>query len=476
MYFHSLQFLFFLVLALALYWLKVDSKRWRIGVLLVASLAFYAVWSPFPILIFGWCALVDFLTTRGMARWKDRPKVRKALLAVSVVSDLGILCVFKYADMFYETAADLLGLVGVAVRYEPLGLLLPIGLSFVAFQAVSLVVDVYRGQLEPKFSFLDHLTYLLFFPQVVAGPIVRAKDLLARFNETPVLDARAGAEGLFRIATGMVKKLVVADLIATGLVDRVFASPELYTSAECLVATLGYSLELYFDFSAYSDIAIGSAALFGFKIPENFNKPYLAKNIGEFWNRWHVSLSNWLRDYVYFPMGGSRVAFPRLLFNLMVVMTIGGLWHGAGWRFALWGACHGVFLCAMRVFWKLTTPDGRPPKNIGRLRAFCGWALTFFLVVMARVIFRADDLPAAGAMFAQMFELSGGTANVGTPVWIAMALAMVGSLLPHKAWRLCCDGFIRLPVPARAAALVALGLFIRAVGTVEVRPYIYFQF
>ncbi|MDR0965507.1 MAG: MBOAT family protein [Myxococcales bacterium] len=476
MYFHSLQFLGFLILALALYWVDVGSKRWRIGILLLTSLTFYAVWSPFPILIFVWCALVDFLTTRGMARFPNRPGLRKALLSISIVSNLGILGTFKYADMFYETATELLGFIGISVRYEPLGLILPIGLSFVAFQAVSLVMDVYRGKLEPKHSFFEHLTYLLFFPAVVAGPIVRAKDLLLHFDETPTLDARAGAEGLFRIATGLVKKLIIADLLATGLVDRVFASPHLYTSAEVFVATLGYSLELYFDFSAYSDIAIGSAALFGFKIPENFDKPYRATNIGAFWNRWHISLSNWLRDYLYFPMGGSRVKFPRMLLNLMVVMTVGGLWHGAGWRFVVWGACHGLFLCVMRVWWKLTTPDGRPPKDIGRLRAFAGWALTFFLVVMARVIFRADDLPAAGALFAQMFEFSGGLANVGTPVWIALSLALVGCFVPHKPWQVCCDTFIRLPVPARAAALVALGLFIRAVGSVEVRPYIYFQF
>lgn len=514
MYFHSLQFLAFLLVSLVFYWLGTSVRpggessesgtaaegagaaedetspkppaglgawrpgtvNWRLSILLVTSLLFYAVWSPFPILIFLWMAGVDWLTTHGMGRWNDRPRVRKALLLVSVFSDMGLLCTFKYLDLFLGTGASLLNLVGIEVRHEPLNLLLPIGLSFVAFQALSFVVDVYKRQLEPRQSFLEHVTYLLFFPQVVAGPIVRAKDLLAHFRERPHVTAAEGAEGLFRILTGLVKKLCIADIVATGIVDRAFASPTLYTSAECLVATIGYSLELYCDFSAYSDIAIGSALLFGFRIPENFKKPYLAKNVGEFWNRWHVSLASWLRDYVYFPMGGSRVKFPRLLFNLMVVMTLSGLWHGSDWRFALWGALHGFFLCVMRTWWKLTTPDGRPPKNVGKFRIFCGWALTYFLVVMARVIFRADSVSDAMVMFRQMLEFSGGTANVGQAVWIALIVGSILVMLPQQAWRMSCDLFIKAPVPVRAVVLVACGLGIRAVGLVEVRPYIYFQF
>ncbi|MGI5864413.1 MAG: MBOAT family O-acyltransferase [Myxococcales bacterium] len=472
MYFHSLQFLAFLVVSHALYWAVHRCKAARLGVLLLASLAFYAAWSPFPILIFVWCAVVDFLAVKGMARWQ-RPAVRKLLLAVSVVSDIGVLCTFKYADLFYSTAAWLLGRVGIEVRYEPLGLLLPIGLSFVCFQAVSLVVDVYRGQLEPKQGFFEHLLFLLFFPQVVAGPIVRAKDLLARFGETPVLDSDAGVRGIYRIAIGIAKKLLVADLIAAGLVDRVFAEPTLYSSAECLMATIGYTLQLYFDFSAYSDIAIGAAALFGFKLPENFNKPYLARNLFEFWNRWHISLSTWLRDYVYIPLGGNRRSRPRVLLNLMIVMTVGGLWHGADWRFALWGAIHGVGLVIIRCYWWLI---GGRPKQHTLLGSAAGIVATFAVVVFTRIVFRASDLTMARVMFERLLEFSPGLANVSVPVWIAMGAALVGHYLPHRAFSLSADLFARLPAPVRATALVALGLAIRKVGMVEVRPYIYFQF
>lgn len=472
MYFHSLQFLAFLIVAFSLYWAVHRSKAARLGVLLLASLTFYAAWSPFPILIFLWCATVDFLVVKGLGRF-SRPGVRKLLVAISVVSDLGVLGVFKYADMFYSTAAWLLGAFGVAVRYEPLGLILPIGLSFVCFQAISLVIDVYRGELEPRHGFFEHLLYLLFFPQVVAGPIVRARDLLARFGEVPRLEPDAGARGLFRIATGIVKKLLIADLIAAGLVDRVFADPHLYTSAECLAAAVGYTLQLYFDFSAYSDIAIGAAALFGFALPENFNKPYLARNLFEFWNRWHVSLSTWLRDYLYIPLGGNRVSRPRVLVNLMIVMSLGGLWHGADWRFALWGGIHGLGLVLTRCWWWLI--GGRPRQHTV-LGTLGGIFATFTVVVLTRIVFRAPDLPKAWEMTRQLLEWTGGLANVSVPVWVAMGAALVSHYLPARAYGLATELFVRLPAPVRATVLVALGLLIRKVGMVEVRPYIYFQF
>ena len=472
MYFHSLQFLSFLVATFAIYWAAHRSRRGRLAVLLLASLAFYAAWSPFPILLFVACAAATHLAMRGMLRWEARPAVRKLLLVLAVASSLGVLAVFKYGDLFYSTAAALLGRAGVSVRYEPLGLLLPIGLSFVALQDISLVVDVYRGEVRTRFTYAEHLLYLLFFPQVVAGPIVRASDLLERFHGVPTLSAEEGARGLLRIAMGLAKKLVIADVIAAGLVDPVFADPTRYTAAECAVATLGYTLQLYFDFSAYSDIAIGAAALFGFPLRENFDKPYLARNLFEFWSRWHISLSTWLRDYLYIPLGGNRVSRPRVLLNLMAVMVLGGLWHGADWRFALWGGVHGVGLVLTRSWWWLA---GRPKER--RLPgALLGWAATFAVVVFTRVIFRADSVERALVMFRRMGELSPGLVNVGPAAWAAMAAAAALHLLPRRALDVTLRAFLWLPPPLRAAALVALALAIRQVGAVELRPYVYFQF
>ena len=468
----SLSFLAFLGVSFALYWAVHRQRALRLGVLLLASLAFYAVWTPLPLLLLVPWALVDHLCVRGLAR-TQRPALRRALLALSVTLSLGALCTFKYADLFREAAGWLLAPLGVSVREQPFSLLLPLGLSFFCFQAISYVVDVYRGEASAEHSFPEHLLYLLFFPRVVAGPIVRAKDLLARLRETPSLSADEGGHALYRITLGLVKKLVVADVLGAGLVDPVFADPSAYTSAECAVAAVAYSFELYFDFSGYSDMALGAAALFGFKLPENFARPYLARNLFEFWNRWHMSLSTWLRDYLYRPLGGSRVSRPRVLFNLMVVMVLGGLWHGADWRFAVWGGVHGVLLCAVRVYW---WARGKRPESTGWLAALPGLLLTFSAVVLTRVVFRAESLGAAGAFYQRLLLGTGGLANVSTWVWGMLAVAALSHASP-LAWRVRLgEAFVRLPVPVRAGVLVAVGLGIRHLASVETRPYVYLKF
>jgi alginate O-acetyltransferase complex protein AlgI len=237
------------------------------------------------------------------------------------------------------------------------------------------------------------------------------------------------------------------------------------------VAAVAYTFQLYFDFSAYSDIAIGAAALFGFTLPENFKRPYLARNLFEFWNRWHVSLSTWLRDYLYIPLGGNRCSRERVLFNLMVVMVLGGLWHGADWRFALWGAVHGVGLVITRIWW---WARGKP--NYGLLGTASGWTVTFTVVVLTRVIFRAENVELAWVFYQQLLEFSGGLANVSGLVWAALAVAAASHLTPPRLWDLSADLFARMPAPVRAAMLVGIGLAVRQAATVEMRPYIYFQF
>jgi D-alanyl-lipoteichoic acid acyltransferase DltB (MBOAT superfamily) len=395
-----------------------------------------------------------------------------------VVFNLGLLATFKYAEMLRETALALLAPVGVAVRTEPFGLLLPVGLSFYCFQAISYTVDVYRGKASSEHSFFEHLLYLLFFPRVVSGPIVRASELLERFRDEPRLTPEDGGRALYQIAVGLVKKLVIADVLGSGLVDPVFRDPEAYTSAECLVAAVAYTFELYYDFSGYSDIALGVAGLFGFKLPENFARPYLATNLSDFWNRWHLSLSTWLRDYLYRPLGGSRVSKPRILFNLMMVMVLGGLWHGADWRFAIWGAVHGVALGITRTWWWIRggRPDAQPEGwkswlSIG-LTTFC----TFTIVVLTRVVFRAKDMAHAGEFYERMLLLMPGLDNVSMLVWGMLAVAVVSHALPMKLYDSVGTLFVRLPSPVRAVVLVLLGLGIRHLASVEARPYVYLQF
>ncbi|MDY7227506.1 MBOAT family O-acyltransferase [Hyalangium rubrum] len=470
----SIPYLVFLGLTFALYWAVHRHKVARLSVLLVASLFFYMVWTPFPVLVFFGCAAFDHLIVKGLAR-SQSPKVRKALVVTSIVSNVGLLSTFKYADMFRETARSLLAPLGVTVRDEPFGLLLPIGLSFLCFQAISYVVDVYRGKASAEHSYFEHLLYLLFFPRVVSGPIVRASDLLERFRDVPSLTPEEGGRALYRIAVGLVKKLVIADVLGSGLVDPVFADPGAYTSAECLMAAVAYTFELYLDFSGYSDIAIGAAALFGFQFPENFARPYLAKNLFEFWNRWHMSLSSWLRDYLYIPLGGNRRSKPRVLFNLMTVMVLGGLWHGADWRFAIWGAVHGVALGITRTWWWIR---GTKPKeaSVSWLGAGVGILCTFTVVVLTRVVFRAPSLEHAAEIYQRMLLGMPGLANVSGLVWGMLAVAVVGHMLPMKLYDSVGTLFVRLPSPVRAVVLVLIGLGIRHLSSVEARPYVYLQF
>jgi alginate O-acetyltransferase complex protein AlgI len=473
-YFHSLQFLFFLTATFVLYW-AVHRHKWaRLGVLMAASVLFYSMWTPLPLVLFAGATALNHLCIKGFRRFESSG-VRRALLTLSIVGTLGVLCVFKYADLLRESARVLLAPLGVAVRAEPFGLLLPVGLSFFTFQALSYVIDSYRGDIQKERTYFEHLLYLLFFPHLVAGPIVRASHLIERFEDVPTLSTEQGGQGLYRIAVGLAKKLVIADVLGSGLVDPVFATPEAYTSAECFVAAVAYSFELYFDFSAYSDIAIGTAALFGFKFEENFNRPYLATNLFEFWSRWHISLSTWLRDYLYRPLGGNRVSRPRALFNLMVVMGLGGLWHGADWRFALWGLAHGAMECLIRVWWWVT---GKPPKQgpVAMVRAGFGMLATFLVVVLTRVVFRAPTLTRAGEMYARLMEGSTGLANVSTLVWVMLAVAVVSHVTPLRLFHRMGDLFVRMPVPVRAVVLVAVGLGVRHLAAVETRPYVYFQF
>lgn len=470
MLFHSVQFLVLLGVTFALYWLLHRHRTLRLALLMAASLAFYSAWHPVPLLLFAWMAAVN----AGYAwAWPRLPVyLRPGLVALVVTNHLGALALFKYANLFLSTLGWVGEKLGAWAPPAPWNILLPIGLSFVTFQAISYAVDVHRGLVKPVHGFFSQLLFLVFFPQVVAGPIVRASTLLERFEETPTLSVEAGSRGLYRIALGLTKKLLVADVLSVGLVDRVFGNPSAYSAAETAVAVLAYTFQIYFDFSAYSDIAIGVAALFGFTYPENFNKPYRATNLFEFWNRWHVSLSNWLRDYLYIPLGGNRGSKGMVLRNLFIVMVLGGLWHGADWRFALWGGIHGLFLMVWRLVW---WARGKP-QRVTLLRSAMGLVVTMLAVTLTRVIFRAPDLQVAGEVYARLFTFTGGLANVSTLVWVVLTGAVVSHYLPEPWLDRVATGFVWLPAPARAAVLVGLGLLIRQLASFESQPYIYSRF
>lgn len=491
MLFNSLEYIAFLLAVFVLYWAAVRYARLALGILLVASLIFYASWSPYYLILIIASSLVDF-TMGGLIARTAAPGRRKLLLWCSVVYNLGVLATFKYANFALEALADLVALVDARLA-EPLlraaltvdggfigdarlDFLLPVGISFFTFQSMSYTIDIYRGRLDPIGDYPRYLLYVSFFPQLVAGPIVRARDLLPQLAARPPVTDAMGGRGLFLIGLGLAKKVIVADFLALNLVDRVFASPGLYSSLELAIGVYGYAVQIYCDFSGYSDIAIGSALLLGFRFPDNFDAPYRATSLQDFWRRWHISLSTWLRDYLYISLGGNRGGAWRTYRNLMLTMVLGGLWHGAGWNFLIWGLLHGAALALQRAWQRQREAAGRRPLLRGPLGHAVAMALTFHYVCFAWVFFRAPTLEGARAVLEGIAAGTTGTANL-TPTLLVVLLAGAAThLCPRRLYDRVIESFASLPTLAQALAVVAVGLVLREMASVDVVPFIYFQF
>jgi len=469
--FNSVQYGLFLVVVFVVYWALVRVRLARMLFLLAASYFFYANWNPFFLALVWFSSTLDFVLSwaivRRDARWK-----KKLLVATSVAVNLSILGLFKYADFFIGAASDLVTTLGFDPIALRLNLVLPVGISFYTFQTIGYVIDVYRGDVAPAAHYHEYLTFVSFFPHLVAGPILRAPNLLPQFDRPARLSEEDGSRALWLIGVGLFKKVVIADFISINLVDRVFSLPEMYTSWEVLAAIYGYALQIYADFSGYSDMAIGSALLLGFHIPPNFERPYLARNLRDFWRRWHISLSTWFRDYLYIPLGGSRKGSWRTYANLWVVMLLCGLWHGAEWKFVLWGALHGVGQMATRI-WQ---------RAVGRDRARTAWGrvatifLTFHFVCFAWIFFRAEDLSVALNLLRVLFSFIGGAPNLAPQVAAVLLLGYALHFLPEKLEGLLRANFARLPASAQGLALFVLIVVLYSVTSSDVVPFIYYQF
>ncbi|MEO8877618.1 MAG: MBOAT family O-acyltransferase, partial [Polyangiaceae bacterium] len=387
----------FLFAAYFVFWSLRKQRLARALFLIAASYIFYfygtydnAVEKSVPLGPIGWSALclgiifvgssLDFWIGKQLAK-TEAPRSRKALLLCSIVYYLGVLSLFKYFNFAADSITSALQVFGVKVNPIHLRLALPFGISFFTFETMSYTIDVYRRELEPSKRYLDYLLFVCFFPHLVAGPIVRPHQMLPQLARTPEYDGAAQARGLFRIGVGVAKKICIGDLLSTSIINRVFDNPERYSSVEVVIAVYAYAMKIYADFSGYTDIAIGSAQLFGYELPENFDAPYISKDLQEFWRRWHISLSTWLRDYLYIPLGGSRGGSWLTYRNLMITMLLGGLWHGASWNFVIWGALHGVALAGTRMWQRAGHQVKLPPV----LALF----LTFNYVCFAWIFFRA---------------------------------------------------------------------------------------
>jgi len=463
MLFPTVQFAIFFVIVLTISWALMGRPRLWKPFIVAASYVFYASASwRFCFLLAG-VTLGNQLAARMLGRTAGERR-RRLILAAAIALDLGALGVFKYYSFFAQQFADLFHLFGLGVPLPLVTITLPVGISFFTFQAISYVVDVKRRLVEPA-SLIDCAVYLSFFPHLIAGPIVRAKEFMPQLASPRDPDHVAVGPGVWLIALGLVKKVVIADFLARTLVDPVFAVPQAYAGPDVLLAAYGYTAQIYCDFSGYTDMAIGLALLLGYVFPQNFRSPYRATGFQDFWRRWHMTLSRFLRDFLYIPLGGNRGGRLRTYRNLMLTMVLAGLWHGAAWTFLAWGAFHGAGLVAEHAL-----------KGRIRAPAWLKWLVTFHLIVFGWILFRSQSLALAGTFLARLFTPGPATLWSATAVG-AIVLTIGLQLLPAQPlerlqWRL-----ERMRPLALAMGLAVLIAFVAAtVPSQGVPPFIYFRF
>ena len=475
--FSSGLFLFLFAGFLLVYGALRRAATARILYVILFSLYFYYKSSGIYFLLLIFAATSDYWIARALHRTR-RPALRRLWVALSVAVNLGMLGYFKYTNFLVDMGNRLFGQGFLEFQ----NIFLPVGISFFVFQSMSYTIDIYRGQLRPLDRWIDYLFYLSFFPQLVAGPIVRARDFIPQIRSNPVVVTREmfGA-GVFLILTGLFKKAVISDFISLNFVDRVFDEPLLYTGFECLMGIYGYALQIYCDFSGYSDMAIGIALLLGFRFPKNFDAPYKSATITEFWRRWHISLSSWLRDYLYISLGGNRKGRVRTYFNLMVTMVLGGLWHGAALRFVLWGGIHGIAL-ALHKLWLSVVPGAKATgSEMKRGWRIAGIFLTFNLVCFSWLMFRAESMQTVTLMLHQIFfdfnapvipqVLTGYTA-----VFAFIAAGYALHFVPARIDERVRSSVTQAPMVLQVLLMAAMIWSVMQIKSSDIQPFIYFQF
>jgi alginate O-acetyltransferase complex protein AlgI len=484
MLFPTTAFAVFFALVFFLHWALISrTGPWKIFIL-IASYFFYGFWSWKFVFMLGGFTIVNHAAAVLIHRAPPGAPIRRRLIAWICIIDLGLLAFFKYFGFLTLTAFQFLNAVGLQVPEGPMAatlemagkIVLPVGISFFTFQGLSYVIDVYRNEIKPGKTLLDFAVYLSFFPQLVAGPIVRAIDLLPQIEKPPTrrmpLDTGRAA---CLILGGLFKKIVVANFLAGRLADPVFANPGAFNAPDTILGVWAYALQIYCDFSAYSDIAIGVSLLMGFHFPINFNAPYLATSMQDFWHRWHISLSTWLRDYVFIPLGGSRGSEWVTYRNLILTFLLGGIWHGAGWTFILWGAFHGLFLAAERLFRKIR----QRPTGVERTGL---WAVSwrriwvFQWVCVSWIFFRSQSVEDVTTLFKSLGNWSG-PVTLGAPLFLlALAAGWLIQFMDGTRLEAAWNRFSRFPAVLQGAVCAVVLAVILGLGPRGVAPFIYFQF
>jgi D-alanyl-lipoteichoic acid acyltransferase DltB (MBOAT superfamily) len=466
MLFNSLAFGVFLIIALILFWSAPRSHR----VYIIVGLSFFFYLYSYPIYFFllAIMTLFNFSFALEMAR---KPRYAKHFLVLAISTDLFILGFYKYANFATKQFGVLLSVAGVHSTFTLPEITLPLGISFFTFQMMSYVIDTYRGQPAEE-SFWNFAAFISFFPQLVAGPIVRPSTLLPQIKADHKYDEDQAVRGMFLIAQGLVKKIAFADFLGS-YVEKVYAAPGDFKGLAALLAVYAYAFQIYFDFSGYTDIAIGVGKLFSFEIPINFDLPYISKTPREFWRRWHISLSTWLRDYLYIPLGGNRKGEGRTYYNLMITMVLGGLWHGANWTFVIWGAYHGLLISIQRLIEEKLPFAKRLIEKPSPVLSVIGAVFTFHLVCLGWALFRARSVAQAAQVIGNVFAAGRGWQSIEVPVVIMVAIAALSHIF-RSQFKLD-EWYVRMPAPVQAFGYSCVTILIYLFFTTEQR-FIYFQF
>ena len=475
--FSSGLFLFLFAGFMLVYSMFRRAPMARIVYVILFSLYFYYKSSGIYFLLLIFAATSDYRIAKGIHAARST-RAKRWLVVLSVAVNLGMLAYFKYTNFLIDIANQMFGQGFMQFQ----NIFLPVGISFFLFQSLSYTIDIYRGSLKPVDRWGDYLFYLSFFPQLVAGPIVRARDFLVQIRQNPITVSREMfGTGIYLIAIGLFKKAVISDYISLNFVDRIFDDPALYSGMECLAAVYGYALQIYCDFSGYSDMAIGLALLLGFRFPKNFDAPYHSATITEFWRRWHISLSMWLRDYLYISLGGNRKGRLRTYFNLLVTMVLGGLWHGAAIRFVLWGTLHGVAL-ALHKLWLSVVPGAKVSGyQMHPLSRLAGILVTFHLVCFGWLLFRADSMRTVQLMLHQITDnfhlqlLPQMLAGYGG-VFALVGLGYLLHMLPGRADAAARRAVVASPFWVQVLLLASVAWGVMQIQSSSIQPFIYFQF
>ncbi|MBG0857926.1 MAG: MBOAT family protein [Bacteroidales bacterium] len=490
MIFTTPAFWLFFLIVMAGYSLIYRKKSLKHLYLLLISLFFYYKSGGLFLLLLLLVTAVDY--SCGLLIYGSQKKYMKRLfLVISILSNIGILAYFKYTDFFVSTINNLFGTdikvfdflaslsnATLGTSFSISNIILPVGISFFTFQSLSYTIDVYRGKIGPVRNITDFGFYVSFFPQLVAGPIVRASEFIPQLHNDFQVSKREFSHALFLISKGLIKKIIISDFIAVNFIDRVFDLPAAYSGFENLMAIYGYGLQIYCDFSGYTDIAIGLGLIFGFRLPVNFNSPYKAVSVADFWKRWHISLSRWLKDYLYIPLGGNRKGKFRTYINLMITMLLGGLWHGAAIRFVIWGGLHGIGLVFNKLFSSVFRSQIQGRSRIVRALAVF---LTFQFVSFCWIFFRAPDMDYVRMMLSQIWNsFSPGSYLTVIPayanVFLLIILGYVIHFLPERVKESYRGLFIKIPLVTQLAVIFLIAVVLFQMKTADIMPFIYFRF